>query len=146
MSKRLDVLERLKAVITAALPNADVKGLSADDAKPASVGPGGLVVIRSGDPGEPSIDLSPTTYYYDHSIPLEIAAYESASLTSEEVLDAMLGAIGAAIAADRTLGGLCDYVEAVAPSTEDFELVGAMAGRFADALVVASYSTTDPFN
>ena len=58
----------------------------------------------------------------------------------------MLGAIGAAVVANRTLGGLCDFIEAEAPSTDDVEIAGARSGRFADLAIVAVYGTTDPLN
>ena len=78
--------------------------------------------------------------------PLEIAAYESATLTREQVLDAVLGVIGAAVMANRTLGGLCDWIEAEAPVTDDIEALGALPGRIADLAILAVYATTDPLN
>ena len=62
------------------------------------------------------------------------------------VVGSLLGAIGAAVVADRTLGGLCDFIEAEAPSTDDVETAGARAGRWADPSIVAVYGTTDPLN
>lgn len=138
-SKREQVLDAVKALVVAALPNADVER---NRAKPKSVAPGGTVIIRDGDPGDPEVDLSPLTYNYTHRIPLEIAAYETQSQSREKVLDALMSAIGAAVAADRTLGGLCDFLDAEAPTTDDLEAAGAVAGRWADAVIVASYSTT----
>lgn len=145
-SKRLQVLEAVVALVRAALPYADVKALDADDAKPDFIGPGGLVVVRSGDPGEPEVDLSPLTYNYEHLIPLEVAAYETADKTSEQVLDEMMIALGEAAQADTSLGGLCQWLEARAPNTDDFETVGAVAGRWADLAVVAHYATSNPLN
>ena len=62
------------------------------------------------------------------------------------LLDTMLGAIGAAVMANRTLGGLCDWIEAEAPVTDDIEAFGALPGRFADLAILAVYATTDPLN
>ncbi len=142
-SRREQVLDAIKALVAAALPDADVKR---NLAKPERIGPGGLAIIRDGDPGEAEIILSPLTYVYTHRVPIEIAAYETSSQTREQVLDAMLGAVGAAVVADRTLGGLCDFIEAEAPSTDDVETAGARVGRWADAAIVAVYGTTDPLN
>jgi hypothetical protein len=142
-SKRETVLAAVNALVAAALPGADIKR---NLAKAERIPPGGLVVIRDGDPGEPEVSLSPLTYLYSHRIPLEIAAYESATLTREQVLDAMLGAIGAAVMANRTLGGLCDWIETQAPVTEDIEAPGALPGRFADLAILAVYATNDPLN
>jgi hypothetical protein len=142
-SKRETVLGAVKALVAAALPGAEVKR---NLAKPERIPPGGLVVIRDGDPGEPDVTLSPVSYLYTHRIPVEIAAFESATLTREEVVDEMLAAIGAAIIANRRLGGLVDWIEAEAPTSEDIETTGSQAGRFADVVIVATYATAHPLN
>jgi hypothetical protein len=142
-SKRETVIAAVKALVAAALPGAEVKR---NLVKAERIPPGGLVVLRDGDPGEPKVSLSPLTYLYSHRIPLEIAAYESASFTREQALDAMTGAIGATVIANRTLGGLCDWIEAEAPMTGDVEALGALPGRFADLAIIAVYATTDPLN
>lgn len=142
-SKREQVLDAVKALVAAALPDADVKR---NFAKAERIPPGGLVIVRDGEPGEPEVVLSPLTYIYTHRIPIEVAAYETSSLSREQVLDEMLSAIGTAVATDRTLGGLCDFIEAEAPATDDVEMTGARAGRWADAAVIAVYGTADPLN
>ncbi|MFN3624469.1 MAG: hypothetical protein ACK4TP_10440 [Hyphomicrobium sp.] len=143
MSKREQVIAAIVALVAAALPAAKVER---NAAKPERIPPGGLAIVRDGDPGEPDMLLSPLTYLYTHRVPLEIAARESGSQSREQVLDAMLAAIGAAVAADRTLGGLCDFIEAEAPATADIEAAGALPGRWADAAIVAVYGTPDPLN
>lgn len=142
-SKREQVLDAIKSLLSSALPNADVRR---NLAKPERIPPGGLVVIRDGDPGEPEVILSPLVYVYSHRIPIELAAYETSSQSPEQVLDEMLGAIGVAVSGDRTLDGLCDFIEAQAPSTDDVETAGARSGRWADAAIVAVYGTPDPLN
>ncbi len=143
MSKREQVIEAVVALVATALPAAKVER---NAAKPERIPSGGLVIVRDGDPGEPEVMFSPLTYLYTHRVPLEIAARESGPQSREQVLDTMLAAIGAAVAADRTLGGLCDFIEAEAPATADIEAAGAQAVRWADAAIVASYGTPDPLN
>lgn len=142
-SKREQVLDAVRALVASALPDADVKR---NLAKADRISPGGLVIVRDGDPGEPEVMLSPLLYIYTHRIPIDVAAYETSSQPRERVLDEMLGAIGAAVAGDRTLGGLCDFIEAEAPATDDIETAGARPGRWADAAIIAVYGTTDPLN
>lgn len=142
-SKRELVIDAVKAIVTTALPFAEVKR-NLD--KPERIPPGGLVIIRDGDPGEPEVLLSPLLYTYTHRIVIEIAAYASDTLTREQVIDTMLGAIGAAVTADRTLGGLCEFLETEAPSSGDLETVGAKSARWAEAAIVATYSTSNPLN
>lgn len=67
-------------------------------------------------------------------------------MTREAVLRQMLGFIGQAVALDRTLGGLCDFLEVEAPATDDIEALGAKPARFAEVVIVAVYGTPDPLN
>jgi len=55
-----------------------------------------------------------------------------------------LQTIGTALAADRTLGGLCDWVEAQAPQPVDMPVEGAAALKAAIIPVILTYSTADP--
>ena len=140
-SRREQVIDAVKALIAAALPAAEVKR-NLD--KPERIPPGGLVIIRDGDPGEPDVLLSPLSYTYSHRVPVEIAAYPSDTLTREQAADAMLAAIGTAVSANRTLGGLCLFLETEAPSTGDLETAGAKSARWAEAAIVAIYVTSNP--
>lgn len=145
MSKRLDVLLAVKALVEAALPDARVLGLDGAEAPPVIIPAAGMVVVRAGDPGDPEYTLSPLAYFYDHRIPLEVAALKKANLTSEQALDVMLTAIGQAVAEDRSLGGLCDWLETTAASTEDiYAEGGGQPPRGADLMIIASYSTSNP--
>jgi hypothetical protein len=142
MSKRLDVLTAVKALVAAALPDAEVLGLDGDEAAPDRISAGGRVIVRSGTPGDPEVDLSPLTYHYEPEIPIEVAS----STGDEDTLDAMTGAIGRAVQADRTLGGLVDWLDATAPLTDDVYLAGATPARGAVLSIIAAYSTSDPLN
>ena len=66
--------------------------------------------------------------------PRQAAAYE----------DDLIAAIGAALEADRTLGGLCDWVEPEAPASVDLPVEGAAALKAAVITVVLHYTTTGP--
>ena len=52
--------------------------------------------------------------------------------------------LGDAIAADRTLGGLCDWIEASAPQPVDLPVEGAATMKAAIVPVALIYSTADP--
>lgn len=143
-SLREQILEALKDMLSAALPVGT--GVERNQDKPERLTAGNLVILRDGEPGEPEIDLSPLTYNFAHRIPLEIAAYADDPAERYEALDALLRPIGAAVAADRTLGGLCDFLEVEAPDTGDAETDGAEPFRWADVVIVAHYATTDPLN
>jgi hypothetical protein len=142
-SKRESVIAAIAAKIAAAVPAASVKRHAP---KPERIPTGGLVVIRDGDPGEPEVILSPLVYIYTHRIIVEIAAVEALPLTREQVCDQLTAAIGVAVAADRTLGGLCDWVEPEAATSADIEAQGTQAVRFAEFVIIAVYGTGNPLN
>lgn len=142
---RAQVTEAVKALVAAALPNADVVGLTAADAKPDRIAPGGRAVVYAGDPGEPEVDLSPLTYHYSHAFPVELSAYDGADgASADAALNAMMTAIGGAVIANRTLGGLCSFLEARAPEFDDLDHPGARPARTAEIEIVADYATSRP--
>lgn len=138
MSRRLDVLLAVKALIATALPLAEVVGLGDEEAEAENAGPNGRVVVHAGAPGDPEIDLSPLAYNWTHRIPVEVI------FPDEAKLDAALVAIGTAIIADRQLGGLCDWLDAEAPETSDIYEEGTRALRGAPLSLIANYQTPSP--
>lgn len=109
---------------------------------PERIPASGLIILRDGKPGEPEITLSPLTYFYEHRAELEVVIQAGAD--RDALFDALTAAIGAALAADRTLGGLCDWVEAEAPEPVDLPIEGAAALKAAVITVVLHYATPDP--
>lgn len=143
MSRRYDVILAVKALAAAAAPDATIKGFDGDASRPASIGAGGTIVGHPGDPGEPEVDLNPLTYHWRHEIELEFAAAPSAT-DPAAALDAMMQAFGAAVAADRTLSGLVDWLETGGAMEDDQLMAGAATTRWASVTVVAHYSTLNP--
>lgn len=101
----------------------------------------GLLILRDGDPGEPEVTLSPLRYHYQHRAEIEAVVQEA---DRDASFDALIASIGAAIATDRTLGGLCDWIEAEAPRPVDLPVEGAAALKAAVIPVVLHYTTADP--
>ena len=135
--KREQVLAGVFALLRAAVPDGDVARNASKPSVPAS---GGTVRMADGDPGEPAVDLGPVAYNWEHRIPLEILAADPAAL------DAVLALIGTAVLADRTLGGLCEYLDIDRPAVSDLEAQGAKPLLWADAAIIAHYRSTSPFN
>jgi hypothetical protein len=144
MSKRLAVVTAIKAMIEAALPGVEVLGLDGKDADPATVPESGRVIVMTGDPGDPEIDLSPLTYNYNHPVPISLSGYATDDDDLETVIDGMMRAIGVACEQDRTLGGLCNWIEPTAPITEYDAIQGTEVPKDADFMIVASYATSNP--
>jgi len=101
----------------------------------------GLLILRDGEPGEPEVTLSPLRYHYQHRAEIEAVVQNDARDTA---FDTLCASIGVVIAADRTLGGLCDWVEAEAPRPVDLPVEGASSLKAAVIPVILHYSLADP--
>ena len=109
---------------------------------PERIPPAGLMILRDGNPGEPGVTLSPLMYHYQHRAELEVIVQSKAQRDS--LFDALTAQIGAVIAADRTLGGLCDWVEPEAPEPVDLPVEGGASLKAAIVPVLLHYATADP--
>ena len=113
-----------------------------DEVLPERIPSAGLIILRDGQPGDPEVTLSPRRYHYQHRAELEVVVQAGSGRAS--AFDDLNAAIGAALEADRTLGGLCDWVEPEAPASVDLPVEGAAALKAAVITVVLHYSTTGP--
>ena len=120
-----------------ALPAAALRGEVLPERVPAA----GLLILRDGEPGEPEVTLSPLRYHYQHAVEIEAVVQGS---DRDGAFDALCANIGAVVAADRSLGGLCDWVESEAPRPVDLPVEGAASLKAAVIPVVLHYSTADP--
>ena len=112
------------------------------DVLPERIPATGLIILRDGRPGDPEVTLSPLTYFYEHRAELEVVI--QAGSGRDALFDALTAAVGAALTIDRTLGGLCDWVEAEAPEPVDPPIEGAAALKAAVIIVVLHYAIPDP--
>ncbi len=135
-STRETILTALHARLSA-LPATALRG----DVLPERVPSAGLLILRDGEPGEPEVTLSPTRYHYQHRAEIE-AVVQGA--TRDAAFDTLCASIGTAIAADRTLSGLCNWVEAEALRPVDLPVEGAASLKAAVITVVLHYATADP--
>ena len=151
---RETILATLHARLSA-LPATALRG----DVLPERVPAAGLLILRDGEPGEPEVTLSPLRYHYQHRAEIE-AVVQGETRSAQQMqgsggplqglnardsaFDTLCASIGGAIAADRTLGGLCDWVEAEAPRPVDLAVEGAASLKAAVIPVILHYSTADP--
>ncbi|MDF1621793.1 acyl-CoA transferase [Pseudothioclava nitratireducens] len=138
MSARETILTALHARLSI-LPATALRG----DVLPERVPTDGLLILRDGEPGEPEVTLSPLRYHYQHRAEIETVVQGA---NRDAAFDTLCACIGAAVAADRTLGGLCDWVEAEAPQPVDLPVEGAAGLKAAVIPVILSYSTADPLS
>lgn len=113
-----------------------------DEVLPERIPAAGQIILRDGQPGEPEVTMSPLRYHFQHRAELEVVVQAPNGRAS--VFDTLIAAIGAALEADRSLGGLCDWVEAEAPASVDLPIEGAAALKAAVITVVLHYTTTGP--
>ena len=108
---------------------------------PERVPPEGLLILRDGEPGEPEVTLSPLRYHYQHRAEIEAIVQGS---DRDITFDTLCARIGMVLTTDRTLGGLCDWIEAQAPQPVDLPVEGAASLKAAVIQVVLHYSSADP--
>jgi len=133
---RETILAALHALLQT-LPATALRG----DVLPERMPSDGLLILRDGEPGEPEVTLSPLRYHYQHRAEIEAVVQGT---TRDAAFDTLTASIGVAIADDRTLGGLCDWIEAEAPRPVDLPVEGAASLKAAVIPVVLHYSTADP--
>ena len=121
----------------AAMPTTALRG----DVLPERVPALGLLILRDGEPGEPEVTLSPLAYHYQHRAEIEAVVQGP---DRDVIFDTLTASIGTALAADRTLGGLCEWIEAEAPQPVDLPVEGAASLKAAVIPLVLHYSTADP--
>jgi hypothetical protein len=112
------------------------------EALPERVPAAGLLILRDGEPGEPAVTLSPLRYHYQHRAEVEAVVQPSAG--RDAAFDTLAAGVGTALAADRTLGDLCDWAEAEAPRSVDLAIDGAASLKAAVIPIVLHYSASDP--
>ena len=138
MSKREDVLAALFIQLAGVGGATVARNMSLPTRIPAA----GLVILRDGTPGEPEVSLSPLTYHYEHEATVEVIVQGQA--TQDSVFDAICVAIGLRLASNRTLGGLCDWLEGAAPDPTEIITEGGEPMKGAAVTVTLTYSTTNP--
>ena len=104
---------------------------------------GGLIILRDGDPGDPEVVLSPVTYLWEHQTEIEIILQRGQDDDSA-AFDNLLMAVGVALAADRSLGDLVEWLDWGAPKTSGLAIDGAAALRGAMVPVTIHYASDDP--
>jgi len=136
--------ETILQTLLAALQTMPAATVLREEVLPERLPADGLVILRDGDPGTPEVTLSPLQYHYEHRTEIEVIVQGKTAAARATVFDTLLQAIGTTLASDRTLGGLCDWVEAQAPQPVDMPVEGAAALKAAIIPVILTYSTTDP--
>ena len=112
---------------------------------PAKIPPGGLIVLRDGDPGEPDTALGGFgSAYYSHRIEIEVHVQEADSTARDTAFDDLVVAVGTALEADPSLGGLVFGMSYGRPSTDLEPIEGASAIKSGVIEITVEYESDAP--
>lgn len=138
--------ERVLGALFVALKAAAPSGATVlrNAALPERIPAAGLMIVRDGDPGDPEVTLSPARWHYEHRAAVDIVVERTDDAQRDALFDALRRSIAAALAVDRTLGGLCDHAEPVAVAPTEIPVEGAATLKAASVGVTLVYSTSDP--
>lgn len=110
---------------------------------PSKIPEAGVIILRDGVPGEPTVMMSPLVYLYEHRAEVDVIVDRPPALR-DAAFDTLKAAVGRALEADRTLGGLCDWVMGEAPAPLMVPIEGAEGFKAATITVVLIYGSPDP--
>jgi hypothetical protein len=135
----MSLREQILTAVFARLQTLPEPTVRRNEALPASVPAGGLVILRDGDPGEPDVTLNPRTEFYTHRAEIEAFVTQPVGGGGETALDALLEKIGVALAGDRSLGGLAENLFWSAPEISVLVIEGAAPILSARITVTVEY-------
>ena len=108
---------------------------------------GGLIVLRDGDPGEPEQTLGGIGgVYYSHAVEIEVYVEAGDAAVRDAAFDALVVAIGEALDADPTLGGLAFGMTTARPEVDTEAVIGAPAIKSGTIDVIVEYETETPLS
>ncbi|MDO8606857.1 MAG: acyl-CoA transferase [Phaeospirillum sp.] len=137
------VREQILAALLARLETVPGATAKREAPLPETVPVGGLIILRDGDPGDPEVMLSPVSYLWEHQTEIEVIVQRGQGDDSA-ALDALLMTVGGALAADRSLGGLAEWLDWGAPKTSGLAIDGPAALRGATVPITIHYGSSDP--
>ena len=136
--------EQVLSAVFACLQVIPLVTVRRNEALPVNVPADGLVILRDGDPGEPDVMLNPRTAYYSHRAEIEAFVTQPLGGCGEVTLDDLMGAIGTALAADTSLGGLAETLSCSASEVSVLAIEGAAPILAARLTVSIEYQVDDP--
>ena len=120
-------------------------GVERNAAFPERIPDGGLVIVRDGDPGEPEQALGGfAPVYYRHAVELELYAESGNQAIRDQTFDDLATAIGTALDADPTLGGLVFGMTCGRPEVMTDAVEGGPAIKTGTITLVLDYEAPSP--
>ncbi|WP_412059075.1 hypothetical protein [Bartonella sp. DGB2] len=94
-----------------------------NEALPASIPRGGLIILCDGSVGEPEMTLSPPLYHYRRQSEVELFVQDTRE--DQHALDQLLVALSHSLGSKPTLEGLVDFVSIGSPQFSIEAIEGA---------------------
>jgi hypothetical protein len=140
-SKTEQILQAMYSLLRT-IPEATVER---NIAVPAKIPAGGLIVLRDGDPGEPDTTLGGFgSAYYSHRVEVEVYVQEADQGARDAAFDDLVMAVGTALEADSTLGGLVFGMSYGRPTSDLEPIDGAPAIKSGVIEITVEYESTAP--
>ena len=137
--------ERILIALTERLRTVPGPKVERNTAVPERIPKGGLTVLRDGDPSEPEQALGGIgSVYYAHAIEIEVHVEGGEAADRDAAFDALVVAIGQALDADPTLGGLAFGMTYGRPEVDTEAVIGAPAIKSGVIEAIVEYETTAP--
>ena len=137
--------ERVLQAVYARLQGIPSAMVERNIAAPAKIPVGGLIVLRDGDPGEPDTALGGFgSAYYSHRVEVEVHVQEADPVARDTAFDDLVVAVGTALEADPTLGGLVFGMSYGRPSTDLEPIEGAPAIKSGVIEITVEYESDAP--
>lgn len=134
------IIAALRTALNEGLPVAVHRNASL----PEVIGANGFASLGDGAPGDPvDVTISPITYSYAHTMPLDLAVQAA---DNDAALATLKAAVNTTILADRTLGGLCEWIEIFPQEAEAGAFPGAASVKFQIVNLVVHYQTANPLS
>lgn len=137
MSKREDVLNALFNKLSL-LPDVPVKR---NEVLPQKIPKEGVLILRDGTVGEPTVLLSPPYYIYQHKAEIEVLVQLAKPADRDALLDKILMDVGKLLKVDPTLSGTIDYMHAGSPEFVEELVEGGMTIKGAIVPIILEYSS-----
>ena len=146
MSPREQAIGALFAVLGQLSLGASGAAVKRNAALPERVAEHAFVILRDGEMGEPDVSLSPLTYHWQHQVVIELFVAHPDASERDARMDGLLTELAGLIEADRTLGGVIEYVEIGPPKFDELAPDGSSGIKACLLPVVLHYSSSGPLN
>ena len=143
MSQRENAIGALFAVLGQLSLGATVKR---NAALPERVTDHAMAILRDGEMGESEVSLSPLTYHWQHQVAIELFVADPDAVVRDVRMDGLLTELASLVEADRTLGGVTEYVAIGPPKFDELAPDGSSGIKACLLPVVLHYSSSGPLN